>query len=1364
MKSPFKFLDSYTRDDRKIFFGREREIEELYQKVFESKTMLVYGVSGTGKSSLIHCGLASKFSETDWLPLAVRRSENIVRSLAAAIKGASLTRLEEPAYTPQQFRKAVKSLYLDMYKPVFFIFDQFEELFISGSKEEKQEFALIVRNLTDSDIQCRFIFVMREEYMAGMTELEKYLPSIFRNRIRIEKMSHLNALEAIKGPCKVAGIGLEDGFAEALLEKLCPENADVELTYLQVFLDKIYRLATLEKAADSSEITFTSNLLEKSGDVSDLLGSFLDEQILLLDDPDTGLAVLKSFVSAKGTRSQMSRDEVADYARALGKTVTSDSLQELLQTFVNLRILKDRDQNEKYELRHDALASKIYDKITLVEKEIIEIRQLVENALERWHKRKVLMPKEDLDYIAPYESRLYLPKDYESLIARSKRELLKSRRRRRNIVAATGLATLLVLLGFTLWAVKERNKAVSIEKQTLAAIATNWANQLLEHDPTVSLGLADYALRTDPGNRDAKEKLLQIYYGNNFYKSIGSFLGVNYAVISPDGRSILVSYKNTVRLTDLDGKNIKIIAFVTPPSVLAFAPDGKTFLAATGNNALKLYDLAGNILGNFPGHRKGVSSLTFSPDGSMFLVSAGDTIMLWDVRGKCLLTKGQIKSGSVSFSPDGNSIISVGVNGKLSLFDLKGSKIENFGLENQPASAVAFSPDGRTIAAGMNDFTVKLCDRNGTVIKNTRKLDSEITELKYFPDGEHLFITCTAGLSWVYNTRNNTLQKFKRRGEAEKFLTWLPEKRILITYSRGWGIKKWLIQENQIRKIDYGKSGIVTFAYSPDRSKIVFSDMSDMSVATLWDLNNNKLAQFKGHEGFIASMAFSPDGTKLLTGGYDETPRLWDINGNLLTILRGHYMTNYTVAYSPDGKYLLTSSMDGTARLWDLTGKTLTVFKGHTSVLNQAGFSPDGTKVVTCSLDGTVKLWKLNGELLRSYQTPVEVTSASFSPDGLKVAGGLVNGTIILWDLNGNELKRFDAPGYRINKVLFSHDGKKILAMTPSQIREWDLNGRTTQIFTEHGQSQITDFEISENDVVTSCSYTYDNAITQWGRIMPVDSFILNSYSDQLSAWQKLDYNLISYEQAYSSKNPDDLLDAAQYYFNKYGKALEISEKMDYLSKMENILKKLIRSNKQINIAYKGMTRIKIEEILLTGNSYGSDIENYYSLLSGSDDPVDLEESAAFYRIIYKNFKDSVAMKHGFPTKTISLIIKMKSAASLPNSSIAEYLASYANELYLGGFYKESLEAVTAAVKYDSLNAQAVSLLPFVLLTNNQPDKAVGVILEWKDRKWSENGYFDTFGEAFRYTMRSIETRGIDEKILERIREILKYYPLRYVG
>lgn len=60
-KSPFKFLDAYTKEDTEIFFGREKEVEELYQKIFNGRILVVYGSSGTGKTSLIQCGLAAKF-------------------------------------------------------------------------------------------------------------------------------------------------------------------------------------------------------------------------------------------------------------------------------------------------------------------------------------------------------------------------------------------------------------------------------------------------------------------------------------------------------------------------------------------------------------------------------------------------------------------------------------------------------------------------------------------------------------------------------------------------------------------------------------------------------------------------------------------------------------------------------------------------------------------------------------------------------------------------------------------------------------------------------------------------------------------------------------------------------------------------------------------------------------------------------------------------------------------------------------------------------------------------------------------------------------------------------------------------------
>ena len=137
IKSPFKFLDSFTKEDKAIFFGRDHETEELYQKVFESKLLLIYGVSGTGKSSLLQCGLANKFQESDWLPISIRRGGNINESLRKGITNFQLRITNSNNDGKQQqpsLKKLLRNLYLDNFKPIYLIFDQFEELFIFGSK------------------------------------------------------------------------------------------------------------------------------------------------------------------------------------------------------------------------------------------------------------------------------------------------------------------------------------------------------------------------------------------------------------------------------------------------------------------------------------------------------------------------------------------------------------------------------------------------------------------------------------------------------------------------------------------------------------------------------------------------------------------------------------------------------------------------------------------------------------------------------------------------------------------------------------------------------------------------------------------------------------------------------------------------------------------------------------------------------------------------------------------------------------------------------------------------------------------------------------------------------------------------------
>jgi WD40 repeat protein len=474
-KSPYKFLDSYSKEDRDIFFGRDKETDELYSRVFESRILVVYGTSGTGKSSLINCGLANKFNDSDWLPITIRRGTNINQSLIECLGRIGLTGISsgkkgQAGNKAVNIVKIIRSIYLDHFKPVYLIFDQFEELFIFGSNQEKDELISSIKRIIDSDLQCRLIFSVREEYLAGITEFEKVIPSFLVNRIRIEKMTRQNAIRVIEGPCQLNQIAVEPGFPEMLLEKLDPDNPEVELTWLQVYLDRVFRLASHD-GEDVNKIT--KDLLDKAGEVKDLLGSFLEEQISQLDDPETGLVILKSFVSVKGTRHQITEEEVDEYSKTLGKDIDRETVKALIQKFIRLRILRDKDENDRYELRHDSLANKIYEKITLVEKELLEVRQFLENAYSNYEKRHLYLSAEDLKYIAPYEDKLFLNEKVTKFISESKWVIHKAKRRRQNALIASAVIIITVLSFFSIWAFKERGNA--IEQKQFAEDQENMA-------------------------------------------------------------------------------------------------------------------------------------------------------------------------------------------------------------------------------------------------------------------------------------------------------------------------------------------------------------------------------------------------------------------------------------------------------------------------------------------------------------------------------------------------------------------------------------------------------------------------------------------------------------------------------------------------------------------------------------------------------------------------------------------------------------------------------------------------------------------------------------------------------------------------
>ena len=349
VKSPFKFLDYYDKPDKEIFFGREQETFELYDRVFETNLILLYGASGTGKTSLINCGLGNQFESTDWQPIFIRRKTHILQAWREEILRHAVRRRDNAEEVP--FTDLVHSLYLDYFKPIYLIFDQFEEIFIMGDKAEQTQFFQELAKLLNANLQCKVILSMREEYLANLSEFEPILPNMFDNRLRVERMNARNLREVITRTAEAFHIRLPDKeeVANNIIERLRDKNNEIDLANLQVYLDRLYRLDLERQSNQVRDITFDLDLVNQTGNLDDVMSYFLDEQLAILDNELTEqgvlqqgvpLSVLFTLVTDTGTKQPMELEDIK--AQLLkSKNIEPSIVDYCVQRFKDMRIIRE---------------------------------------------------------------------------------------------------------------------------------------------------------------------------------------------------------------------------------------------------------------------------------------------------------------------------------------------------------------------------------------------------------------------------------------------------------------------------------------------------------------------------------------------------------------------------------------------------------------------------------------------------------------------------------------------------------------------------------------------------------------------------------------------------------------------------------------------------------------------------------------------------------------------------------------------------------------------------------------------------------------------------------------------------------------
>lgn len=198
-----------------------------------------------------------------------------------------------------------------------------------------------------------------------------------------------------------------------------------------------------------------------------------------------------------------------------------------------------------------------------------------------------------------------------------------------------------------------------------------------------------------------------------------------------------------------------------------------------------------------------------------------------------------------------------------------------------------------------------------------------------------------------------------------------------------------------------------------------------------------------GHQDWVQSVAFSPDGKWFASTSLDKSIKLWVTDtGSLLGTLQQSYAVN-AVAISSSGIWLASAGDDGTVKLWEAkTGSPRGALSGPSNAVYAVAFSPSGQLIAAAGKDRNVYVWEVNGGK-RVYTLEGhtgEIDSIAFSPDGKYLATGSADKTVRVWSVvNGEEKMKLVGHKDKVLSLAYAPNGAWLVSGDAGQaIRIWD--------------------------------------------------------------------------------------------------------------------------------------------------------------------------------------------------------------------------------------------------------------------------------------------------------------------------------------
>jgi WD40 repeat protein len=930
----------FERDEAELFFGRLGETRLAVSMVLSSRVVLLYALSGAGKTSLLNAAVAPALERDDYFevlaPPRVRgpnlegRSTEDVNPFVAGVLAHWTS---EPARSVTALLgQRPHSIGPDGFpRPRAIIVDQLEEVF-TAHPDHWRERGELFRQLADAlehDPLLRVILAIREDYLAQLEPFRELLPGRLENRLRLELLDPAAAQEAVTGPVRATARRFAEGVAERLVRDLRTtaitedggrrrefEGQYIEPVQLQLACSALWR----DLPPDVSEIT--DDHLRRFGDVDQVLTDFYDEaiaaaaQAAATEERQLRERFTDTFITSMHTRgtAYQSGDRVGMMPLAA------------VEQLERRRLLRSewRANARWFELTHDRLIAPI----------------------ERSNPAALVRTVSDLGRVV------------------------------RGALGALG-GVLVAVIPATLLAAATRD---AFAPGTLVAAAAYWAMLSALVFACAALG---WALATAPstwrrrtaaafaigGAVGATAGALWFWTTDDgppqvvLFALVGAVVG-RAGIVAPGGRAAAAAAAGGGALAGIVVWNVYFASLVWEALITHFQVVGAAWLpelaragrrAAAGESltarwrsrtprlvlVLAAVILATGIVAAIAlrqartAERERTQVLSRSLAAQSADVANADVAALLTVEAYhgsptreavdamvAALTRlqptirarvGQVVS--VAVTPDGRIVAASGTSGIVRLFDIATRRlVSTTSRQIGTAQSVAFAPDGSVFASVGEDGAIRVSTRDGRlrlVLRDTGPLFS----VDFDASGRRLAAGGATGLSVWDVPRGVEIARVGSRRIAS--VSFSPSGPTLAAGSNGGSVRLWRVS----RGLDL-------------------------------------LEVRRGARGGVFSVAFRPDGGLLAAAGADAAIRLWRLDQQrAATVLRGHTGSVFSIDFNPDGDLLASAGDDGTVRLWrPETRARSAVLRGFTGSVLSVVFSPDGRSVVSGGADGTVRL------------------------------------------------------------------------------------------------------------------------------------------------------------------------------------------------------------------------------------------------------------------------------------------------------------------------------------------------------------------------------------------------------------------------